>query len=139
MSNKVERITISVEAPLLAKFENYLTCNGYPTRSEAMKSLMRQALIEEEWQQDTDVAGTISLVYDHHKRGTMEKLVDVQHDFGNLIICSQHVHLDHHNCMEVLVVRGRAAEIRDILAKLKAVKGIKHSALMMATTGEGVE
>jgi CopG family nickel-responsive transcriptional regulator len=139
MSNKVERITISVEAHLLAKFENYLSVNGYPTRSEAIKSLMRQALIEQEWQQDTDVAGTISLVYDHHKRGTMEKLVDVQHDFGSLIVCSQHVHLDHHNCMEVLVVRGRAAEVRDILAKLKAVKGIKHSALMMATTGEDVE
>ena len=139
MSNKVERITISVEAHLLAKFENYLSVNGYPTRSEAIKSLMRQALIEQEWQQDTDVAGTISLVYDHHKRGTMEKLVDVQHDFGSLIVCSQHVHLDHHNCMEVLVVRGRAAEILDILAKLKAVKGIKHSALMMATTGEDVE
>ena len=139
MSNKVERITISVEAPLLAKFENYISSNGYPTRSEAMKSLMRQALIEEEWQQDTEVAGTISLVYDHHKRGTMEKLVDVQHDFGDLIVCSQHVHLDHHNCMEVLVVRGQAAEIRDILTKLKAVKGIKHSALMMATTGEAVE
>ena len=59
-------------------------------------------------EQGTEVAGTISLVYDHHKRGTMEKLVDVQHDFGDLIVCSQHVHLDHHNCMEVLVVRGRA-------------------------------
>ena len=139
MSNKVERITISVEAPLLAQFESYISSNGYPTRSEAMKSLMRQALIEQEWQQETDVAGTISLVYDHHKHGTIEKLVDVQHDFGDVIVCSQHVHLDHHNCMEVLVVRGQAAEIRNILTKLKAVKGIKHSALMMATTGEGVD
>ena len=139
MSNKVERITISVEASLLAQFESYLSSNGYPTRSEAMKSLMRQALIEQEWQQGTDVAGTISLVYDHHKHGTMEKLVDVQHDFGEVIVCSQHVHLDHHNCMEVLVVRGRAADIRNILTKLKAGKGIKHSALMMATTGEGVD
>ena len=138
MSSKVERITISVEPPLLAKFENYITSNGYPSRSEAIKSLMRQALVEEEWEQGADVAGTISLVYDHHKPGTMEKLVDVQHDFGDLIVCSQHVHLDHHNCMEVLVVRGRSVEIRDILAKLKTVKGIKHSALMMATTGEGV-
>jgi CopG family nickel-responsive transcriptional regulator len=136
---KVERISISVEAPLLAQFEAYLSDNGYPTRSEAMKGLMRQALIEQEWQKGTDVAGTISIVYDHHKRGTMDKLTDVQHDFGDLIVCTQHVHLDHHNCMEVIVVRGQAAKIRKLLAHLKSIKGIKHSSLMMATTGKSVE
>ncbi len=106
---KVARVTISVEEPLLAQFRSYLTENGYPTRSEAMKGLMRQALVEQEWQKGTDVAGAISIVYDHHKRGTMDKLTDVQHDFGGLIVCTQHVHLDHHNCMEVVVVRGQAA------------------------------
>jgi CopG family transcriptional regulator, nickel-responsive regulator len=136
---KVARVSISVEEPLLAQFESYLSNNGYPTRSEAIKGLMRQALVEQEWQKGTDVAGTISVVYDHHKRGTMDKLVDVQHDFGNLIVCTQHIHLDHHNCMEVVVVRGRATEIRKLLVRLKSVKGIKHSALMMATTGKGVE
>ncbi len=135
---KVARVTISVEEPLLAQFESYLTENGYPTRSEAMKGLMRQALVEQEWQKGTDVAGAISIVYDHHKRGTMDKLTDVQHDFGGLIVCTQHVHLDHHNCMEVVVVRGQAAKIRKLLSHMKSIKGIKHSSLMMATTG-GVE
>ena len=137
--SKVERITISVEGPLLAQFENYIEAHGYPTRSEAMKGLMRQALVEQEWQKGTDVAGAISLVYDHHKRGVMEKLTAVQHDFGGLIVCAQHVHLDHHNCMEVVVVRGTAKQIHKLLMQIKAIKGIKHSALMRATTGEAVE
>jgi CopG family nickel-responsive transcriptional regulator len=136
---KVARVSFSVEEPLLAQFESYLSDNGYPTRSEAIKGLMRQALVEQEWQKGTDVAGAISVVYDHHKRGTMDKLVAVQHDFGPLIVCTQHVHLDHHNCMEIIVVRGRAPEIRKLLVRLKSVKGIKHSAFMMATTGKGVE
>ncbi len=137
--SKVERITISVEGPLLAQFEAYISDNGYPSRSEAMKGLMRQALVEQEWQKGTDVAGAISLVYDHHKRGTTEKLTSIQHDFGELIICTQHVHLDHHNCMEVIVVRGRAVAIQKLLTQLKAVKGLKHGSLMMATTGKGVK
>ncbi len=137
--SQVARITISVEEPLLKQFESFVAQNGYPTRSEAMKGLMRKALIEEEWQRGTDVAGAISIVYDHHKGGVLQKLVDVQHDFGPLIVCTQHVHLDHHNCMEVLVVRGRAAGIRKLLAKLKSAKGLKHSSLMMATTGKGVD
>lgn len=134
----VERITISVESPLLNQFEAYVASNGYPSRSEAIKGLMRAALVEQEWNKGTDVAGTVSIIYDHHKRGTMEKLTSLQHDFGTLIICSQHVHLDHHNCMEVIVLRGKSPHIRDFMTSLKAIKGIKHSALMMATTGKKI-
>ncbi|MDD5586801.1 MAG: nickel-responsive transcriptional regulator NikR [Alphaproteobacteria bacterium] len=137
--SKVARLPISLEDSLLDQFESYRTAHGYPSRSEAITSLMRKAFVEEEWQRGKDVAGTISIVYDHHKRGTINKLVNVQHDFGNLIVCTQHIHLDHHNCMEVVVVRGRAAEIRKLLTRLKSVKGIKHSSLMMATTGKHVE
>ena len=135
---KVARVTISLEETLLAQFEGHVASHGYPTRSEAVKSLMRQALVEQEWQTGKDVAGAIVMVYDHHKGGIVKKLMDVQHDFGELIVCTQHVHLDHHNCMEVVVVRGAAAEIRTLLAKLKAVKDVKHSSLMTATTGESV-
>lgn len=135
---KVERISISIDKPLLERFETYVAEHGYPTRSEAIKGLMRQALVEQEWQKGTDVAGALSLVYDHHKHGTMDKLTSAQHDFGDLIVCTQHVHLDHHNCMEVIVVRGAAAQIRKLVAHIKSIKGIKHSALMTATTGRGV-
>lgn len=137
MSN-VTRITVSIDEPLLEQFEKFLTDNGYPSRSEGVKSIMRKALIESEWQSGTEVAATISMVYDHHKSGVMQKLVDIQHDFGELVVCTQHVHLDHHNCMEVLIVKGLASRIRDFHVALKSVKGLKHCTLSAATTGEDI-
>jgi len=135
---KVERVTISVEGDLFAQFQAFVVANGYPSRSEAVKALIRNALVEQEWHSGKEVAGAISMVYDHHSGGVVKKLTAVQHDFGGLIVCTQHVHLDHHNCLEIVVVRGRAGDIRKLLASLKSVKGLKHSAMMMATTGEGV-
>jgi CopG family nickel-responsive transcriptional regulator len=99
---------------------------------------MRSALVQEEWRTGRDVAGAIVMVYDHHKGGIVKKLMDIQHDFGTLIVCTQHVHLDHHHCMEVVVVRGRAEKIKALLTRLKSAKGIKHSSLITATTGESV-
>jgi len=133
--SKVSRITISLEETLLENFEKYLNENGFPSRSEGIKHLMRNALVEQDWKKGTNVAGTISLVYDHHKSGVMEKLVDVQHQFESLVVCTQHVHLDHHNCMEVLVLKGDAGDIRDLFTKIKSIKGLKHSSVMMGTTG----
>lgn len=137
--SKVKRITISVEAPLLAQFEDYISDNGYPTRSEALKGLMRQALVEQEWKRGAEVAGMISLVYGSHKHATKERLVDVQHAFCDLVICTQHVHLNRKNCLEAIVVRGAADKIRKLVTRLKSVKGIKHSSLVMATTGKDVQ
>jgi CopG family nickel-responsive transcriptional regulator len=136
--SKVACITISVDELLLQRFEEKIAGAGYPSRSEAMKELLRKALVEQEWQEGKEVAGTISLVYDHHEGSMVKKVVSAQHDFGKIIICSQHVHLDHFNCLEVLVVRGTPLEIRELLVRLKAVKGMKHTALMMTTTGEHV-
>ncbi|WP_303850659.1 nickel-responsive transcriptional regulator NikR [Seleniivibrio woodruffii] len=135
----VTRITVSIDEPLLEQFEKFLEENGYPTRSEGVKSIMRKALIENEWQTGhTEVAATISMVYDHHKAGVMQKLTDIQHDFGELVVCTQHVHLDHHNCMEVLILKGLSERIRDFHNALKSVKGLKHCALSAATTGEDI-
>lgn len=131
-------MTISLEKDLLTQFEQHLAGHGYPTRSEAVKNLMRKALVEQEWVKGKEVAGAVTLVYDHHKSGVLKRLVSIQHDCGALIVCTQHVHLDHHNCMEIVVVRGAAAEIQKLLVALKSTKGIKHTSLMMATTGEGV-
>jgi len=135
---RVSRATISLEPELFKQFDSFAAKSGYATRSEAVKALMRSALVQQEWQTGRDVAGAIVMVYDHHKGAIVKKLTDVQHDFGELIVCTQHVHLDHHHCMEVVVVRGAAAKIRELLAGLKAVKGVKHSSLITATTGEGV-
>jgi CopG family nickel-responsive transcriptional regulator len=134
----VERITASIEKDLLERFESYISSHGFPSRSEAIKNLIRSALVEQEWQKGKDVAGAISITYDHHKTGLLQKLTETQHQFEKLIICSQHVHLDHHNCMEVVMVRGRVAEIRRLLELINAIKGIKHSTIMIGTVGKEV-
>lgn len=129
------RISISIEDELLERFDEYTDQRGFPTRSEAVKSLMRQALVENAWMEDEFVAGNISVVYDHHRPGTVEKLLDAQHDFCQEIQCSQHVHLDHHNCMEIIVVKGRSERIGEILARIRQIKGLKHVVPTMSTTG----
>lgn len=136
--SKIARITISLDQELLEQFEKKIAGVGYASRSEAMKEIVRQSLVEQEWQESDEVAGTISLVYDHHEGSMVKKIVAVQHDFGHVIICSQHVHLDHTNCLEVLVVRGKPPEIRGLMDRLKSIRGMKHSALMTATTGRHI-
>ena len=133
--SKVSRITVSIEESLLGKFEEYLSDNGFPSRSEGVKHLIRNLLVDEEWKKGTDVAASLSIVYDHHKNGLMESLVSIQHEFEDLVVCSQHVHLDHHNCMEVLVLKGDAADINSLYVRLKSVKGLKHCTLSKGTTG----
>ncbi|MDO4586355.1 MAG: nickel-responsive transcriptional regulator NikR [Planctomycetia bacterium] len=132
MSN-LARISISVEEKLLEKFDDYVEKSGFPTRSEAMKNIMREAIIRDEWMKGEFVAGNISLVYDHHKPGIVEKLLHSQHDFCDEIQCSQHIHLDHSNCMEIIVLRGKGERIREILKRLHQIKGLKHIVLTMGT------
>ncbi|GHT23759.1 putative nickel-responsive regulator [Planctomycetales bacterium] len=135
MSN-ITRISISVEEDLLEKFDSFSEEQGFPTRSEAIKNVMKEALIREEWTKGTYVAGAISMVYDHHKSGIVQKILDTQHDFCCEIQCSQHVHLDHANCMEIIVLRGAKERIQEILKRLHQIKGLKHLVLTMSTTGE---
>lgn len=132
---KVTRVTVSIDEPLLEQFEQYLNANGYPSRSEGIKSIMRKALVEDQWATDAEVAAAVTIVYDHHKPGVMQRLTEVQHDFGDMVICTQHVHLDHHNCMEVLILKGKSAQIKSLFNSLKAIKGLKHSSLSASTTG----
>ena len=96
---------------------------------------MRRRAVEKEWAAGKEVAGAVGLVYDHHRRALVSRLMDIQHDFGHLIVSTQHIHLDHDNCLELVVVRGKAGEIRKLVSRLKSVKGLKHQALMTTTTG----
>ena len=134
----LKRISISLEEDLLTRFDRQSTEQGYPTRSEAIKALMRQSLVKQEWTGNQEVAGAIAIVYDHHRRGLTDKVTDVQHRFGSVIVSAQHVHLDHSHCLEIVVLRGKARRIQELAAALKSVKGIKHNALVMTTTGKGV-
>jgi CopG family nickel-responsive transcriptional regulator len=101
---------------------------------------MRSRLVEHRQQFGSEeIAGTITLVYDHHKQHVQTTLTDIQHDHHEVILSTVHVHLDHHNCLEVLVVRGRAALVKKIADELIAAKGVKHGKLTVTTTGKGLE
>ena len=132
------RFGVSLEDVLLANFDEHIKEKGYPTRSKAISDLIREVLVKEEWKGDENVAGAITLIYDHHRRELVNKLTEIQHDFYKTIISSQHTHLDHNNCLEVVVVKGEPEEIKKLANRLKSTKGVKHSALTMATTGEEI-
>ncbi len=131
------RFGVSIEHDLITKFDRYIDHAGYGTRSEAIRDLIRARLVEE-GVQDPKVAatGVLSLVYDHHKRELEDHLTALQHDHHELIIATTHVHLDHHNCLEVILLKGSAGQIREIGAALASFKGVKHSSLNLTTTKE---
>lgn len=131
----IVRFSVSLDKDLVSAFDRKIRAERCPTRSKAVGDLIRAGLVQTEWQAGEEVAGAIVLVYDHHKRDILQRLTDVQHDGHNTIISTQHVHLDHDNCLEIVAVRGKPAEIQAILKRLKAIKGLKHVSLAAGTTG----
>ncbi|MFZ4397589.1 MAG: nickel-responsive transcriptional regulator NikR [Kiritimatiellia bacterium] len=131
----IVRFSVSLDKDLVAEFDRKIKAERCPTRSKAVGDLIRAGLVQTEWQAGTQVVGAIVLVYDHHKRDILQRLTDVQHDCHAVIISTQHVHLDHDNCLEIVAVRGSPVEIDAILKRLKAVKGLKHVSLAAGTTG----
>ncbi len=130
---QTSRFGVSMENELLSSFDAYILSQGYKNRSEALRDLIRSSFVKEEWKKNESVAGAILLVYDHHRRELVDKLLDIQHDFQKLIVSTQHIHLDHHHCMEIIVVKGKAHMIQKLHDGLKASKGVKHVALSMTT------
>ncbi len=133
------RFGVSLDKNLLEKFDRLIEKKNYTNRSEAFRDLIRQELITKEWAGGEDIAGTITIIYDHHQRELATKLMDLQHDHGKNIISTQHIHLDHHNCMEIIAVRGSAKEAQKLADMLKAVRGVKHATLGMSSTGKHIE
>jgi CopG family nickel-responsive transcriptional regulator len=133
----VTRLSLSLPPSLLRQLDRMVEEKGYTNRSLALADMIRNQLVEhrQKFGQD-EIAGTITLVYDHHKMHVQETLTDIQHDHHELIISTLHVHLDHHNCLEVLVVRGKASQIKLIADELIAAKGVKHGKLTVTTTGK---
>ncbi len=132
------RFGVSLDKELLGKFDGLIKAEKYPNRSEAFRDLIREKLVKEEWMGQKEVAGTITLVYDHHKRDLLNSLVDIQHDFHHLIIANQHIHLDHNNCLEIIVVKGSPEKIQKLADRLRSAKGVKHGQLTATTTGKGL-
>jgi CopG family nickel-responsive transcriptional regulator len=133
------RFSVSLGGELLKQFDALWQGDGHPTRSEAVQALIRQALVQKEWLSGKEVAGSIVIVYDHHAKSLANALVTVQHDFEDVVVAAQHAHLDHDNCLESIIVRGKATAVGQLVKKLKSLKGLKHAALMMTTTGEKVQ
>jgi len=132
------RFGISLPKDLLDKFDRLIREKNYTNRSEAFRDLIRDELVQEQWKSGQEIAGAITLIYDHHKRELVNKLMDIQHDFGDIIISSQHIHLDHNNCLEIIAVKGSPKEAQKLADSLKSVKGVKHGTLSMSTTGKGI-
>jgi CopG family nickel-responsive transcriptional regulator len=136
----VIRFGISLENPLLERFDDLIKKKGYASRSEAVRDLIRDSLVTEEWASFTaETVGTITLVYSHDTRELTDNLTDLQHHYHSSIISSMHIHLDEHNCLEVIVVKGKAKDIKTIADRLIGTKGVKHGKLTVTTTGKNLK
>jgi CopG family transcriptional regulator, nickel-responsive regulator len=130
----VTRIGVSLEPDLLSEFDSLVESKGYTTRSEAIRDLIRNALVEEQWtNSEADVVGTITLVYDHHKCNVREKLIEIQHAHHSNISSTIHIHLSMEQCLEVLVVWGKVREVKHLADAVISVKGVAFGKLTMAS------
>lgn len=133
---KITRFGVSIPQDLVRAFDGRIRCKGYRTRSEAIRDIMREYLVSGEWESGhTPVVGTITIVYDHDTRELSHALTELQHQFCDSIACTTHVHLDEHNCLEVIVVKGRGDQVRAIADQLISTRGVKHGKLVCTTTG----
>ena len=136
-SDRLIRFGVSMEKSLLERFDKICGEKGYATRSEAIRDMVRDQLVESELQRDDSKAvGTLTVVYDHHQRDLQEKLTDYQHHHLHAIVSTLHVHLDAHLCLEVIILRGKTKEIKKIGDGLIAAKGVKHGKLVVTTGGQ---
>jgi CopG family transcriptional regulator, nickel-responsive regulator len=128
----IRRFGVSLEDDLLQALDEFAKKNKFPNRSQVIRHLVRKNLVTQKWQGNMEVAGAIVLVYDHHKRDLQHNSTNIQHDFHNLILSVQHVHLDHHHCLETIAVKGEADKLTELANRLIGLKGIFHGELVMS-------
>ncbi|MDP8257881.1 MAG: nickel-responsive transcriptional regulator NikR [Candidatus Aadella gelida] len=131
----MKRFGVSLEEELLEELDGLVKKNKLPNRSQAIRYLIRKSVTTEQWETNQVVSGCVVLVYDHHKRDLLTKAVNIQHDYQNIVLSSQHVHLDHDNCIETIILKGKARDLKELADRLIGLKGIKHGQLVMSTTG----
>jgi len=132
------RFGVSLEKNLSDKFDQLIKGKSYNNRSEALRDLIRQELVKKEWQEGKEIAGAITFIYDHHRKELLNKITDVQHDFQKIIISTQHIHLDHNNCLEIIAIKGNPKDAQKLTDALRSIKGVKYGTLSMSTTGRGI-
>ncbi len=131
----LSRFSISIENGLLERLERLVKKHRYANRSEFIRDLLRERLVEEEWEANQEVVGTITLVYDHETRELSKKLTRLQHHHHDLVLASTHVHLDHHMCAEMILTKGPARKIQEMASMLRQQEGVLHAALSLNSTG----
>ncbi|MBU0686938.1 MAG: nickel-responsive transcriptional regulator NikR [Candidatus Margulisbacteria bacterium] len=136
---KTTRFGMSLDDELLKHFDALIDKKGYANRSEAIRDLIRDLITQEEWKvSDKEMVGTVTLVFNHEAHELSDKLTDLQHNFFKNIVSSTHIHLDHHNCLEVLILKGKSKDIKTISDKLISTKGVKHGKLVMTSSGKNI-
>ena len=130
------RFSVWIENDLLDRFLRIAQQRGWGNRSEALRHLIRDALVREEWEADAEIIGTITLVYDHHKRDMVAKLTSIQHDHHHAVLSTTHIHIDHTNCLEMIAVRGTASEVQRIVDALIGIRGVKHGKFAVIIIGQ---
>ncbi|MCK8827161.1 nickel-responsive transcriptional regulator NikR [Natroniella acetigena] len=132
------RFGVSIDEKLLKKFDQLIE-DGYTNRSEAIRDLIRDKIVEEKCQdEEEDVVGTLTLFYDHHQRGTTEKMMTIQHDYYSLFKSNLHLHLSHHICLEVIIVEGKRKKLNEVTQKLIGLRGVKHGKLTVSAVDESL-
>ncbi|MCM8762826.1 MAG: nickel-responsive transcriptional regulator NikR [Candidatus Omnitrophica bacterium] len=135
---ELTRFGISLDKSLLRQFDEHIKKKHYTNRSKALADLIRKDLIKNEWQENKTVCGVITLVYNHHKRELVNRLMDIQHDYHDNILSTQHLHLDEDNCLEIIAIKGKAKNIKELFGRFESSKGVKYAAFTEATTGKEV-
>jgi len=137
--SELTRTGLSIDRELLAKFDVAIAKRNYKNRSEAVRDLIRDHLVGEEADSNKVVVATLTIVYDHHRPNLTEKLVDAQHHAGGSVLAATHVHLDHHNCLEVVIMKGRSKELRQLADQILSLRGVKHGQLVITSTGKDLK
>lgn len=133
MKEKVVRFCVSLPQNLLKELDRRIIKRGYSSRSELVRDLIRELMIEDRWQEGEEVIGVLTIIYDHHQRELTQKMLDIQHSAYVKVLCSTHIHLDHHNCLENIVLKGRPHEIESIAISIGGLRGVKFAKLTKAS------
>ena len=127
--DKIVRFSMSLEQSLFDYLEQDVVSQGYASRSEFIRDLIRQRMVDEKWEESEDCIGVLSIIYDHHHNELSDKMVEIQHGHLLNVSCSLHMHVTHHDCLEVIVIKGRPSEIEKIASEISGLKGVKNAQL----------
>ena len=128
-NEKLARFSVSLEQPLLEYIDGHVENNSYPSRSEFIRDMIRQKMVDDKWENEEDSIGVLSILYDHHHNDLSDKMNEIQHSKLSNVTCSLHMHVTHHDCLEVIIIKGSPQEIERIAAEISSLKGVKHANL----------